>query len=72
MRGRHRTTRPSVALAAPDGCGNHPAHVRPLRQPAEAAARIFGMINPLPNQALTGQSRQPTHPAHYEVVGGAP
>jgi hypothetical protein len=27
-----RTAHPSVALAAPDGCGNHPAHVRPLRQ----------------------------------------
>jgi hypothetical protein len=48
-----------VALAAPDACGNHPAHVRPLRQfpAAEALARIFGAVNPLPNLALTGLSR---------------
>ena len=32
MRDRHRTAHPSVALAAPDRCGNHPAHVWPLRQ----------------------------------------
>jgi hypothetical protein len=44
-----------MALAAPEGCGDHPAHVRPLRQflPAEAMARIFGTVNPLPNLELS-------------------
>ena len=55
MRGRHRTACPSVALAAPDQCSDYPAHVRRYASflSAEAIARIFGTVNPLPNLALS-------------------
>ena len=44
---------PSVAFAAPDGCGNPPPMCGRYASflPAEAMARIFGTTNPLPNLA---------------------
>jgi hypothetical protein len=46
-----------------DPCGNYAAHGAgrfASLLPAEAVARIFGTVNPLPNLAPSWKSRRPT------------